>query len=180
MLLTYSDAVKSYGSEYSLRKALSANELTKITRGLYSIDDNPSDLALIMAKYPNAIFTMDCAFYYHGLTDVVPEIWHLATRRNATRIKSSNIRQYFELASYFGIGKMDMVYDGAVIRVYDKERMLIELAKNRNKLPFDYYKEIVQSYRRIADDLDMGKLDDYLNIIGTKRDYYDILQREIF
>jgi len=38
---------------------------------------------------------MDSAFYLHGLTDVVPEMVHVATARNSTRIKDARVRQYF-------------------------------------------------------------------------------------
>lgn len=73
-----------------------------------------------------------------------------------------------------------MLYNGSHIRCYDRDRMLLELAKHRNKLTFDYCREIVQSYRRLKDDLDFAKLDDYIDIMQSRTDFYGILQREIF
>jgi hypothetical protein len=57
-----------------------------------------------------------------------------------------------------------------VIEIYDKERMLIELIRNKNILPFDYYKEIIESYRKITYDLDIEKLQDYMTQF-PKKDY---------
>ena len=43
----------------------------------------------------------------------------------------------------------EIAYQGTSIRIYDRERMLIELIRSAKNLPFDYYKEIIESYRRI-------------------------------
>lgn len=43
------------------------------------------------------------------------------------------------------------------VKIYDRERMLIELIRNRNSIGFDYYKEIIQNYREIKDTLSTKK-----------------------
>lgn len=43
------------------------------------------------------------------------------------------------------------------IKIYDKERMIIELIKNRKTPGFDYYKEIIVNYRKIKDSLNTKK-----------------------
>ena len=40
------------------------------------------------------------------------------------------------------------------INIYDKERMLIDLARNKNKIGYDLYKEIISNYRKLANSLD--------------------------
>ena len=57
-----------------------------------------------------------------------------------------------------------MDYQGKPIRIYDRERMLIELIRNAKKLPFDYYKEIIERYRRTVYDLDIQKLQEYTTV----------------
>ena len=42
------------------------------------------------------------------------------------------------------------------ISMYTKERMLVELLRKKNKLPFDYYKEILGNYRKIIYELDVS------------------------
>ena len=37
------------------------------------------------------------------------------------------------------------------IHMYNKERMLVELLRNKNKLPFDYYKEILENYKQFCE-----------------------------
>lgn len=43
----------------------------------------------------------------------------------------------------FEIGKSQINYNNVQINIYNKERMLIELIRNKNTIPFDYYKEII-------------------------------------
>lgn len=111
---------------------------------IYARRASVTDMEKMQTRYKSAIFTMDSAFYFLGLTDVVPEKWHVATARNSTRIPSEKVHQYFETANYYGIGKSMVDFNGAKLRCYDQERMLLELVKHRKTMPFDFYKEIVQ------------------------------------
>jgi len=54
---------------------------------------------------------------------------------------------------YFDIGDTFIKYNNIKIRVYDKERMLIELVRNKKNIPYDMYKEIVNNYRKIIESL---------------------------
>ena len=103
---------------------------------------------------------MDSAFYFHNLTDVIPSKINLAIERNSSRIKDEKINQVLIIKKLFEIGKMQMTVEGATINVYDKERMLIELIRNKNQIAFDYYKEIISNYRKIINDLDISKIED--------------------
>lgn len=179
MLMPYAEAVKEYGSGYKLKKAVDLGEIYKFSPGLYARRATVTDMEKLQARYKSAIFTMDSAFYFLGLTDVVPEKWHVATARNSTRIPSEKVHQYFETANYYGIGKFMVDFNGAKLRCYDQERMLLELVRHRKTMPFDFYKEIVQSYRRRCESIDYGKLDDYIEAMQSRTDFYDVIQREI-
>ena len=180
MLMLYADAVKEYGSGYKLKKAVNLGEIYKLSPGVYARRSTATEMEMLQARYKTAIFTMDSAFYFLGLTDVVPEKWHMATARNSTRIPSKQVHQYFEAANYYGIGKSLVDFNGAELRCYDQERMLLELVRHRKTMPFDFYKEIVQSYRRRYENIDYGKLDDYIEAMQSRTDFYDVIQREIF
>ena len=135
---------------------------------------------MISKKYANAIFTMDSAFYFHNLTDVIPRKINLAIERNSSRIKDEKINQVLIIKKLFEIGKMQMTVEGATINVYDKERMLIELIRNKNQIAFDYYKEIISNYRKIINDLDISKIEEYIGIFPHEEHIYETLQREVF
>lgn len=167
-------------STYQLNKAIKNKELFKIDNGLYSDTELVNPLEIINKKYPGAIFTMNSAYYYYDLTDVIPDYLYLATRRTDTRIVDDNIKQIFIPNDLFEFGKTQIDVDGIKINIYDEERMLVELIRKKNLIPFDYYKEIINNYRKKADDLDIYKIQKYISNYKNESSLYDTLMREVF
>ena len=59
------------------------------------------------------------------------------------------------------------------------ERMLVELLRSAGSMPLDYYKELIISYRKIVDDLDMREVEDYMALYKRADSLFDMLQREV-
>lgn len=154
MILTYGECIVRFKTDYNIKKEIKAGRLFQIEKGFYTDENHCLDVALISVKYPRAIFTSESAYYYYGLTDVIPDHFHLATLRTDSRIKDTMIHQYFVNDSLFNVGKTSMIYHGTQIAIYSKERLLVDLIRQKKKLPYDYYKEIIGNYRRIVDELD--------------------------
>lgn len=167
------------GSKYRLSQALESGLLHKITRGIYSADRHPNPYLVASALYPEAVVTMDSAFFIHGLTDVAPDRVHLATRRNATRIRLRGVKQHFLEDAIFEAGVQELEYEGSSIRIYGLERMLVELMRSSASMPLDYYKEIIGQYRRKVEVLDLAQVEDYLDLFDRNERMFDILQREV-
>ena len=180
MIYNHKEMKEKYKSDYQINKALKNREIYKIEKNIYSDTKNINFLEIISKKYINAVFTMDSAFYFHNLTDVIPSKITLATKRNALRIKDDKIIQVFTSEKLFEIGKTQIVVEGATINIYDKERMLIELIRNKNQMAFDYYKEIISNYRKRTNDINMSKIEEYIEIFPHEEHIYEILQREVF
>lgn len=179
MLITYKEAKKKYGSQYNVNAAVRRGTLFRVDRGLYASGPATNHFQVITKKYPGAIVTADTAHYIHGLTDVIPRKTYLATPRTATRITAPNIVQVFVDVSHFEPGRIELVYDKAVINIYNKERILVELLRNSKSMPFDYYKELIASYRRIIDSLDFREIEDYIGMYKRNEFLFDALQREV-
>lgn len=181
MLLTFSEAVERLGSRHFVRKAVRGGLLHPISRGLYSLDEtDPDPLAIIAAKHPNAVVTGLTALYVHGLVDSPPEKIDLATKRGGTKINDPLVHQYAVPAEWLNLGRTEAEFDGAKIAVYDLERMLLELMRSRNKLPYDLYREAVSSYRRRADKLDIYKLQDYSERMPRGESHLARAMKEVF
>ena len=179
MLYTYNDCIKEYGSDYQLKKALSDQKLYKLEKGVYSSERYASGLAVISFKYPNAVSTNDSAYYYHNLTDVIPDKYYLATRRTDSRIKDKRVVQSFISNEVFDQGIIDMTYNNDMIRIYSRERMLIELIRFRSRYSYDYYKEIILNYRRIIYDLDFWKVEEYAALFANEDNIMQIIATEV-
>jgi predicted transcriptional regulator of viral defense system len=181
MLYSYKELEKRLSSDYHIKKALSDKKVYKIANGIYSETPFVHPLAVVAKQYPNAIFTMDSAFYYHGLTDVIPQKMHLAVKRTASRRYSNpDIVFIYTLEKYLKLGQTEITYEGVAINVYNKERMLIELVRNKRSMGFDYYKEIIASYRKIIEKLDVFSIEEYSSSFDKEEYIFRTIQEEVF
>ena len=73
MLLTYQDCLERYGSDYRVKKEIELGVLFMKEKGIYSTKRNAPEIDVIMLKYPKTVCTGKSAFYYHSLTDAIPE-----------------------------------------------------------------------------------------------------------
>lgn len=180
MILLYKELIQKYESDYKIKKLIQKGKIFKIEKGVYSDEKKVNYLEIISKKYPNAIFTMDSAFYYHNLTDVIPEKEYLALKRDSTKISDSRVKVVYYQDKFFDIGKSTLNINGVEIKIYDKERMLIELIRNRNSLGFDYYKEIIENYREIRENLNTKKIAEYISHFSIENYLYDVIMKEVF
>ena len=180
MLYFRNELDKNKYSTYQLNKAIKNKELFKVDGGLYSDIEFVNPLEIILKKYPNAIFTSDSAYYYYNLTDVIPDYFYLATKRTDSRISNEYIKQVFIPKELFEFGKTQIEVENVKINIYDEERMLVELIRKKNIIPFDYYKEIINNYRKRTDKLDIYKIEKYISYYKNEASLYDILMREVF
>ena len=180
MIYNYKEIIEIYKNDYNLKKALNKNEIFKLDKGIYSKKKIVSPLVIYSKKYPNSVITMDSAFYYYNLTDVIPSKVYLATDRNADKINNEKIIQTFMSKDILYQGKVNVQTNDGVINIYDRERLLIELIRKKKQIPFDYYKEIISNYRAIVDELDMYKIEEYLTLFKNDINLSNILQMEVF
>ena len=162
MLYFRNELDKNKYSTYQLNKAIKEKKMFKVDKGLYSDIEFVNPLDIINKKYPNAIFTSDSAYYFHDLTDVIPDYFYLATKRTDSRINDKNIKQVFIPNDLFELGKTQAEIENVKVNIYDEERMLVELIRKKNTIPFDYYKEIITNYRKRVDKLDIYKISEYI------------------
>ena len=179
MVYTYQKAVKKYDSQFKTQKAIKNGELTKLERGLYTDSKDIDNFDYIVNKYPKVIFTMDSAFFYHGLYDKKPNNYHLATTRTALRIKDNNITQYFQINKLVNVGVISMKIDDHIIKVYDKERMLIELIRNRKKISNVFYNQVIHNYYMNKEDLNEKKLMKYIIKFKMKKFLINKINEEL-
>ena len=128
------------------------------------------ELEIIMKKYPNAILTLNSAFYYYGLTDTIPDHYYVATPKSNRKIEDVRVKQIYENSNAFEMGKTTIEYDGVDITIYNEERLLIELIRNKRKFSFDLYKEIISNYRKLIRNYSAPRLG-YINFWSKQRKY---------
>lgn len=180
MLYSYAECLNIYKSNYQINKAIENGSLFKLEPGIYSDRSFEHEIAIISKKYPNAIFTLNSAFYYQGLTDAIPTQYYLATNKDSSKISSNNIKQIFDNTDNLNLGVELLTYNGISIPVYSKERLLIELIRYKSKFPFDYYKEIIGNYRKLLFELDFQLIEEYAKQLPKTKLVMRTIQSEVF
>ena len=82
------------------------------------------ELEIIMKKYPNAILTLNSAFYYYGLTDTIPDRYYVATPKSNRKIEDVRVKQIYENSNAFEMGKTTIEYDGVDITIYNEDKLI--------------------------------------------------------
>src|SRR5574344_1193284 len=180
MMYTYPEALKRFGSYYRIKKAMDSGELYSWGHGLYSNQKPRRDEAAIALAHPKVIFTLESAFYLYGFTDVIPEVYIVASPLGYTWLKEKDIRQNFQKKALFPLGATCLKVPNGTVRIYDKERLLIELFRYQKRFPYDYYKGIIAAYRKEAPSLNTIKLADYAFHFAHGEGLLKRILREVF
>jgi hypothetical protein len=158
MVFSYQELLKNYGNQRQVDQALSQGKIYRLGRGFYS--DQPAlSVEYVQKRYPQTILTLKSAFYHYGLSDEAPSVIEVASPLGSTRIKDPGVKQSFQIIGIFTLGK---VCQNNIV-IYDKERLLVELFRLRKRFSYEYFKEVLASYRSIADSIDFYKVASYLN-----------------
>lgn len=179
MLYFHKELKEKLKSDYQIQKAVGEKKYFKVSDGLYSDRPNVNYIEIIAKKYPNYVLCGESAFYYYNLTDFIPKKIVLATTLNDT-IRSKYIKQVRLSDKLFNLGITKIQINGIELKIYDKERMIIELVRGKNKMGYDIYKEIITNYRKITDELDMEKIEKYLAYFSYEERLFKMIQDEVF
>ncbi len=179
MLYSYYQCIERFGNDYQIKKQIKAGLLFKLEKGVYSDRQYESEISIISMKYPYAVFGMYSAFYYHGLTDTIPRFYYMVTNKDATKIRDRRVRQFYDQPEYFPHGIEEKEYNGTKIRIYSRERMLVDLVRFKNKISFDYYKEIINSYRKLIYKLDIQAVQEYAYALPKTDRTMIVLEMEV-
>ena len=163
MIYSTKELLQMGETQYSIREKVKNRSLYMISRGMYS--DNQNELveteACIFKRYPNAIFTGIYAFSFYDLTDQVPQKYDVVTPQHSFPIRKDDVNQSYQDISTINIGVSIVETKNGLIRIYDLERMLIELIRLKRRYSPEIYYEVINSYRKIKDKLDYIKLNKY-------------------
>ena len=109
MILLYKELMNKYKSDYKIKKLVDEGKIIKVEKGIYSDDGNVNYLEILTKRQPDAVFTMNSAFYYHNLTDVIPDKEYLALKRDSTKICDDRIKVIYYQDKFFDIGNKGFI-----------------------------------------------------------------------
>lgn len=162
MIYLYKDLEKKGLSDYQIKKCIKENKLYMIGKGIYSDKENYNYLELISTKHPNAVFTLETAAYIYGLIKKNEKPYVIATKQKDRKILDNNVKQIFTTDKLYYTGSNKVMYQGFSIMIYDLERLLIDVVRNKVNMDYDKYHEIINGYKKISSLLSKDKLNEYI------------------
>lgn len=177
-----SDVEEAGVSRPMIKKYLNAGKLERVRKGLYVLADGFADeFALMQAQSSKAVYSYGTALYFWGLSDRVPHILDMTFPRgaNVSRLKkdNANLRCHYIDKELYKIGITETVSpQGATVKLYDKERCICDLIRNKNKVDIQIYVQAIRDYFNTK--ADKRKLLKYSKVFGVEdkvRTYIEIL-----
>ena len=176
-------AVEAAGiSRPMLRKYVENGTLEQVRKGLYVLaDDLADEFALLQMQSTKAIFSYGTALYLWGLSDRTPHRLDITIPQgtNISRLKRDNptLRCHYVQPEIYDMGITEIKSpQGAVVRLYDKERCICDLIRDKDKVDIQRYTQAIKDYFNTK--ADRRKLLKYSKVLGVEdkvRTYMEVL-----
>ena len=135
-----------------LKELTIKEELEKIANGLYVLSgENIDEYLYFSYRIRKGIFSHETAAYLQGLSTRMPFVYVMTVKvgDNVSRVKSvkDNIIFKYVKKDYYDIGKITIAGPfGREISVYDKERTILDIIKDKDRIDAQVFSEVIKSY----------------------------------
>lgn len=164
----------------TLQKLIAQDYVEKVRYGYYQWVDQEdfSEVSIVVRLFPDAILCMDTALRYYGYSDRTPVEWHLAVSKDSGKsrfkIDYPFVKPYYVEPSLLELGLTIGKMDGHKVRIYDKDRLMCDCLRYRNKMDKEIFNKAIQNY--IADpDKSIPKLLEYAELLRVKKTAKDLI-----
>lgn len=162
------------------QKLIEDGHIEKVRRGYYQWNSSEdfSEVGTVTRLFPDAILCMDTALRYYGYSDRTPGDWHLAVSKDSGKsrfnIDYPFVKPYYIEPTVLELGLTKGTMDGHEIRIYDKDRVICDCLRYRNKMDKEIFNKAIQNY--IADpEKSIPKLMEYAGPLRVKKIAKDLI-----
>ena len=137
---------------HNIQQLISAGHIEKVRYGYYQWIDHEdfSEVGTVIRLFPDGIFCMDTALWYYGYSDRTPVEWHMAVSKDSGksrfRIDYPFMKPYFIEQSILNLGLTTGTMDELTIPIYDKDRLICDCLRYRNKMDKETFNKAIRSY----------------------------------
>ena len=163
-----------------LQKLIQQGFVEKVRYGYYQWIDHAdfSEISTVIRLFPDAILCMDTALRYYGYSDRTPGEWHLAVSKDSGKsrfnIDYPFVKPYYVEPFVLEIGLTKGYMDGHEIPIYDKDRVICDCLRYRNKMDKEIFNKAIQNY--ISDPgKNVSKLLEYSETLRVKKTAKDLI-----
>lgn len=128
--------------------------LEKVKQGYYrlikEVDEEPAEAQTIKALYPDGVLCMYTALFYYGYSDRTPLNWDIAVDRNTSKARFNidypYVKPYYMESAHLNYGITEAEYEGCILKMFDRDRLICECIRNENKMDRETYNKAIQGY----------------------------------
>lgn len=161
-------------------KLIEKGYIEKVRRGYYQWV-NPEDFSeagTVTRLFPDAILCMDTALRYYGYSDRTPAEWHLAVSKDSGKsrfnIDYPFVKPYYVEPKVLELGVTKGNIDGHEVRIYDKDRVICDCLRYRNKMDKEIFNKAIRNYI-VDSEKSIPKLMEYAEPLRVKKIAKDLI-----
>lgn len=179
--ITTSEVVNNGIERRFLTNMVKKGTLVRISKGYYGLPNYIADeYYKIASKSKNARFSMATALYLHNLSERNPLVFNVTLPFGYSGIlqKQKNVILNFVSRDILDLGVIEMESPfGMKIKVYDIERTICDIIKNKNKIDGEIFSKALKDYAR-SKNKNLNKLARYAKIMKIEKkvsEYMEVL-----
>lgn len=165
----------------SLTKLVKEGKIERISRGYYVLPDIFGDeYFMVQFKSKNAIYSHATALYFHNLSDRIPIYLDLSVPvgYNGSLRSNRNVHLHYVKKENINLGLTNIKTSfGMNIKVYDMERTICDIIKNKNKMDIEIFTKALNGYSK-SKEKNLNQLMRYAKILKVEkkvREYMEVL-----
>lgn len=154
------------------------NYIERKEKGVYVIKGkNVNEFFLLQQRYKAGIFSHNTALYFYHLTDRTPLKYDL-TFKNNVRLNNEIINSHYIKEDKYELGLTELkLEDGTTIKLYDIERTIIDILRDRKKIDLQIFNIAMNEYMK-RKDKNLIKLSKYAKVFKVEKilqNYMEVL-----
>lgn len=167
---------------FYLTKLIKNKQIERVSRGLYiKKDEIIDDFIVLQNKSKNAVFSGLTALYLNGLSNRIPIKYDITINNgyNGSLQKSQNVNLHYIKKELLHLGVTDYKLDsGNIIKVYDIDRAICDIVKNKSKIDRELYSKAIRNYfgSKEKNTLNLYKYAKKMNIYNKVKDTFEVLK----
>lgn len=180
--LTTKDVVNNNIPRVYLTKLVKENVIERVSRGVYVKKDVLVDeFVILQSKSKNAIYSNTTALYLYGLSNRIPIKYDITINNgyNGSLQKEDNVNLFYTKKELLDLGIINYKLDsGNVIRVYDLDKTICDIIKNKKKIDAEIFNKAIREYfySKKKNALKLYEYAKKMNIYNKVRNTFEVLE----
>lgn len=165
-----------------LTKLIKENKIVRVSRGMYAQKNIlPDEFVVLQSKSKYAIYSNTTALYLYGLSNRIPIKYDITIKNGykGSLQNKENVNLFYIKNELLDLGAINYkLNSGNIIRVYDLERTICDIIKNKRKIDGEIFNKAIREYF-YSKNKNTFKLYEYakkMNIYNKVRDTFEVLQ----